>query len=123
MTLVDFTDGGHRMLWNIEVGDYETFGDIEDIEWCGWIVRSKQKTLYRHVPRVVSVVYHLEFHGTVACGRCVDYKFFDSDATPCMSVGCEKLAKPWRDKKDMQFPPERSKYSLWSERLSYSGAE
>jgi len=112
MTLMKFLQGSYKMLWNLEVGNYENFGSVEDITDCGWFVRSTQTTIYRHEPRVYAKVYHLEYFGSVECGRCVDYKYFDSD-TKCLPEVCEKLAVPHKKRIEIQYPPERSRYSKW----------
>lgn len=112
MTLILF-DGSIHKLWNLEVGTYEAFSDVEEIEWCGWNVRSKQETIYRLVPRVKAVVYHMEYHGKAVCGRCVDYKFFDDGAT-CLAAACEVAAHPHRDESKIQAPPTKSRFAEWT---------
>lgn len=97
------------MLWNLEVGAYEKFGKVEEIKECGWFVRSRQETTYG---QTYAIVYHLEYFGRVKCGRCVDYPFFDSD-TECLPKICEKVAVPHKKQSEIQYPPERSKYSKW----------
>ena len=114
MTLIKFTQGSCKSLWNMEVGMYETFNDIEEIEWCGWVMRSKQETLYNHMPRVTATIYHMEFFGEEhSCGRCVDYNFFKESNTNCLGAACKKLAKPFRPPAEIQYPPERSRYKTW----------
>jgi len=113
MTLINFDQGSFKRLWNLEVGDYEDFNKIEDIEWCGWMIRSKQDTLYSLVPKVTATVYHMEFFGEFKCGRCVEYKYFTS-RDKCLAAGCKKMAKPHRAAKDMQMPPIQSRYKKWT---------
>lgn len=113
MTLVDL-QGNNKKLWNLEVGMYEQFKAIEDIEWCGWMVRSKQDTLYSLTPKTRVLVYHMEYFGDYDCGRCVDYQFFNKDMAKCTSVACKPMSVPWREKKDIQWPPEKSRYVTWS---------
>lgn len=93
---------------------YEQFKAIEDIEWCGWMVRSKQDTLYSLTPKTRVLVYHMEYFGDYDCGRCVDYQFFNKDMAKCTSVACKPMSVPWREKKDIQWPPEKSRYVTWS---------
>ena len=113
MTLMKFNLGNYNRLWNLEVGQYEEFSNVEEIEWCGWIVRSRQETVYKLVPKVVAIVYHMEFFGNIVCGRCVGYPCFEV-AGACMSVACEKLAKPHRPKAQIEHPPEGSRYVKWT---------
>ena len=112
MTLVRFNQGSIRKLWNLEIGEYEDFDKVEDINLCDWMVRSHQVTPYSIVPRVTVNVYHLEYFGDLRCGRCINYPFFESDQT-CLSRACQKMAKPFKSPKDIQYPPERSKYVQW----------
>jgi len=112
MTLIRFNQGSYNRLWNLEVGAYEMFSEIEGIEWCGWFVRSEQETLYKLMPRVVATVYHMEFFGDVGCGRCVNYPYFEPD-DKCMAEACKKVAKPFKPTKDIEYPPERSRYTTW----------
>jgi len=115
MTLIKFNQGSYHKLWNLEIGQYEEIDKVEELEWCGWTVRSTQETLYSLVPRVISFVYHMEFFGEHSCGRCVNYQYFDLDdpAKDCLSHACKKLAVPFKPTKDIQYPPERSRYTKW----------
>jgi len=112
MTLLRFDQGSYNKLWNLEVGDYEMFSEVEGIELCGWLVRSEQETLYSLVPKVTAFVYHMEYFGDVTCGRCVNYLYFESD-NRCLAEACAKVAKPFKPMKDIQYPPERSRYAKW----------
>jgi len=112
MTLIKFLQGSYHALWNLEVGVYENFKKVEDIEGCGWFIRSKQETLYRRMPRVYAMVYHLEYFGHIKCGRCVDYPYFSSDDV-CLPTLCEKVALPHKKRSEIQYPPERSRYTKW----------
>ncbi len=109
MTLVKFLQGSYHMLWNLEIGAYEKFEKVEEIERCGWFVRSRQETTYG---QTYAIVYHLEYFGHARCGRCVDYPFFNSD-TKCLPKICEEVAVPHKKQSEIQYPPERSKYSKW----------
>lgn len=113
MTLINFQQGNYKKLWNLEIGMYESFDSIKDLEWCGWLLRSQQETLYRIMPRVMAMVYHLEYHGTVHCGRCVDYKYFTDELTYCMSNACQRVAKPHRSPKEIDYPPQESYWSRY----------
>jgi hypothetical protein len=113
MTLIYFNSGSFKRLWNLEIGDYEQFSNIEDIEWCGWMMRSKQDTLYSLMPRVTATVYHMEFFGDFPCGRCIDYPYFNKEKT-CMAHACQHMCKPLKDVKDMQLPPVESRYVKWT---------
>jgi hypothetical protein len=117
MTLVRFSQGNYKRLWNIEVGAYEDFDKVSAIELCDWNVRSTQETIYSLVPRVKAWVYHLEYNGEIKCGRCVDYPYFGSEQA-CLSQACQKLAMPWRAMKDRQYPHERSRYVKWTNRIN-----
>ena len=112
MTLIRFDQGSYHRLWNLEVGDYEMFSEVEGIELCGWFVRSEQETLFSLVPKVIATVYHMEYLGDAACGRCVDYRYFESN-DKCLAEACAKVAKPFKPMEDIQYPPERSRYSTW----------
>lgn len=113
MTLIRFEQGNYRRLWNVEIGVYEEIKDINDLtEFCGWICRSKQETLYRVDPKVEATVYHLEYFGKVKCGRCVDYPYFESD-DHCLSSACEKVAFPFKEKSLQQGSSEESRYIKW----------
>ena len=112
MTLLRFEQGSFHRLWNLEVGEYEDFGKIGAITICDWMIRSRQETLYRLVPRTRVTVYHLEYFGEVPCGRCVDYPYFEP-GEPCLSQACKTMAKPFKPSKDIQYPQERSKYTKW----------
>jgi hypothetical protein len=111
MTLVRFHQGSYQNLWNLETGIYENIDKPEELEWCGWEIRSKQDSVYSVSPKVNVTVYHLEFFGTAACGRCVEYDHFAEDATPCLAAACKNQAVPFR--KDISFPPEISRYKRW----------
>ena len=113
MTLIKFDQGSYQKLWNLEVGDYEDFDKVSDLELCDWIVKSRMELLYRKEPRVKAVVYHMEFHGDVACGRCIHFPF-PKDWSECLSQACSKLAKPHRPEHEIQYPPERSKFVQWT---------
>jgi len=117
MTLIKFSQGNYKRLWNIEVGAYEAFYDVKDLEWCEWFVRSTQTALYRVVPEIYATIYHLEFHGNMACGRCVGYPYFDKTAQPCMSKACEKVALPRKPESERQYPPERSRFETWLKKI------
>jgi len=116
MTLIKFNQGSYNRLWNLEIGVYEEFSDVEDIDCCDWFVRSKQETLYSIVPKVQATIYHMEYFGEAVCGRCVDYPFFE-DSETCISQACEKAAKPHRPESEIQYPKERSKYIQWIQKL------
>lgn len=112
MTLIKFSHGTFNNLWNLEIGDYETFSETSEIEICGWFVRSKQETLFSLVPKTTAIVYHMEYHGDEACGRCVSYKYFES-GDECLAMACKKFAKPFRPAKDITYPPQKSRYVKW----------
>lgn len=112
MTLIKFKQANYNKLWNLEVGLYEDFEKAEEIELCGWIIRSRQETIYKHMPKVFAIVYHMEFFGDVACGRCVDYPYFESTDN-CLSAACKKAAKPFKPKEQIEYPLERSRYATW----------
>lgn len=111
MTLVRFHQGSYQKLWNLETGVYENFDKPEELEWCGWEVKSKQDSIYSVLPKVNVTVFHLEFHGDFACGRCVEYRHFDKNVSRCLAAACKKQAIPFR--KDISFPPEQSRYKRW----------
>jgi hypothetical protein len=113
MTLIKFTHGNRRQLWNLEVGDYEEITSPSELELCDWFIRSRQETLFSYMPKMGAYIYHMEYFGEAACGRCVGYKFFESD-DKCLAMACEKCAKPHRLKKDIHYPPERSRYATWT---------
>jgi hypothetical protein len=113
MTLIKFNSGSYKKLWNLEIGEYELFDKVEDIAICDWFIRSIQTVHYEHT---IATVYHLEYFGDAICGRCVDYKYFDKGAK-CLSVACEKMAKPWKHESEIQYPPERSRYSKWASKI------
>lgn len=113
MTLIEFCQGSFNKLWNMEIGDYEEFPDSAEIEICGWFTRSRQETLYSYVPKVTAVVYHMEYFGDAACGRCVDYPYFESK-DKCLAMACKKFAKPFKPPADIQYPPQRSRYIQWT---------
>ena len=112
MTLMQFDQGSIHRLWNLEVGCYEEFKDVAEIENCGWFVRSKQETMLSRVPRIYAFIYHMEYFGDIKCGRCVEYPYFDSD-DHCLPTICKNSAQPFRCTKDIQYPPERSRYTKW----------
>jgi hypothetical protein len=113
MTLVSFRPSSYHKLWNVELGIYEIFASLEDIEWCGWITRSRQETVFRADPRVDATVYHLEYHGPAACGRCVGYEYFGPEMSECLSVACEKSAQPKLEPHLINWPPVKSRYATW----------
>jgi len=112
MTLMKFLQGSYKALWNLEVGVYEDFGELEEIEECGWFVRSTQEMAYKIEPKVHAVVYHLEYFGSAACGRCIGYPFFEA-TTECLPAACEKAASPHKKRSEIQYPPRRSRYTKW----------
>jgi hypothetical protein len=109
MTLMKFLQGSYRMLWNLEVGAYEKFQQVEDIVECGWFIRSKQRTSYG---QTYAIVYHLEYFGKAKCGRCVNYPYFEG-GRDCLPDICKELAVPHKKQSEIQYPPERSRYSKW----------
>lgn len=111
MTLMEFTTGNYRRLWNLEVGIYEEFSNPEEIKWCGWMVRSRQETVYK--PEVRAIVYHMEYFGDAVCGRCVNYQYFEP-GDKCLAAACEKAAGTPKLKAEIQYPPERSRYVKWT---------
>lgn len=113
MTLIKFKQGNYKKLWNIEVGTYEGFYDVSDIEWCDWFIRSKCEVIYKRVPRIEATIYHLEFHGEVACGRCIDYPYFDKQSQYCMSEACQAAALTRKPESEREYPPERSRFEKW----------
>ena len=108
MTLMKFSQGLNR-LWTLEVGEYEEFEEIEEIENCGWFIRSEHETA---LARVTALVCHMEYFGEAACGRCVDYPYFESK-NYCLPAICKNLAKTFRPAEEIQYPPERSRYTKW----------
>jgi len=110
MTLMKFLQGSYNMIWNLECGSYESFNKVEEITDCGWFIRSTQETIYKQNPKVCANVYHLEYFGSVACGRCEDYPYFDGGA--CLPSICEKMTTR-KKQSEIQYPPERSRYSKW----------
>ena len=113
MTLVSINRKGCDVLWNVEIGAWEEFKDIEDIGWCGWMPRSIQKIQYNTVPRLITTVYHMEFYGEANCSRCVDYPYFEPWANDCVASCCKNFSVPKKPIEDREYPVERSRYVKW----------
>jgi hypothetical protein len=114
MTLIKFQQGSYNKLWNLEIGDYEEFDKVDHISICDWVVKSRQETNYSHNTR--AIVYHMEYNGDVACGRCYGFPF-PKDWQECLSQACSKFARPHKPEKQIQYPPERSRYVKWTRNL------
>jgi hypothetical protein len=112
MTLIKFPNGTFSKLWNLEIGGYEDFSEVSEIEICGWFMRSRQESLFSFVPKFIATVYHMEYFGEAACGRCVNYPYFES-GDHCLAMACKRFARPFRDPEDIQYPPVRSRYTTW----------
>lgn len=109
MTLATF-DNNNRIIYNIEVGRYESVNSIETFEDCGWFIRSKQESLYRLMPRVTVNVYHLEYYGTYKCCRCKDHPAFASfGSIICQAAACVSFQEK-KKPEDRNYPQERSKF-------------
>ena len=116
ITLLMFKQSTFKKLWNIEVGVYEEFNNIEDIEWCGWVMCSKQDTVYRLEPnKVDATVYHLEYNGEATCGRCPGFN--GGLAESCMALACQPACKPHRPIDQQQGPPIESRYKKWMKEI------
>jgi len=116
MTLVKFSQGSVKQLWNLEIGQYETFDRVEDLSLCDWSVKCRQDTLYSRVPKIRATVYHLNYYGDIPCGRCYKYPYFEP-GQECLSQACQPFAKARRHECEIQYPPERSKYIQWTTNL------
>lgn len=107
MTLWKFTN----KLWNVDVGAYEQIENPEDLDWCGWFLRSEQETIYRREPLVKVIVYFMEYLGDYVCARCADYPYFSSgDSTVCKAVACKDMCKT---KPNTDKGPVQSRYRKW----------
>ena len=113
MTLIKFIPSNWNRLWNLEIGEYESINDPKDLADCGWLIRSKQRTLFRPEIEIWAEVYHMELFGDVKCGRCVDYQYFDAGPA-CLAVACEKMAKSKMAESEIKNRPELSRYVRWT---------
>lgn len=118
MTLVKFRQANYDRLWNLEVGVYEKFSNVEDLEWCGWFIRSRQQTVYRRVPKLEAVVFTLEYFGTVKCCRCVDYEYFDDLMDVCVCASCKDTARPKLPESKIEWPPQQSRLQTWDKAIT-----
>lgn len=112
MTLADLrTSTG---LWNVEAGKYEpTYVSPEFFKTCSWIIRTIQNIHVSHVPKTDVKIYHLEYHGSKACLRYPDYKFFDPTEDVCNYKTCGNFIAKFFT---ANFSgSERSYFRLWAE--------
>lgn len=114
MTLIKFQQGSFDKLWNLEIGDYEEFDTISDLSICDWLVKSRQETTYSKHTK--AIIYHMEYRGDVACGRCYGFPF-PKDWQECLSQACSRFARPHKPENQIQYPPERSRYVKWTRNL------
>jgi hypothetical protein len=99
-------------LYNIEVGKYEKFNDINIFTICGWEIR------------MVSLLstgvemYHLEYFGEYNCPRCLDNRGQmenNSGNKYCVAATCRDFI----DKKqshERTYPNQKSFYLTWKYR-------
>ena len=98
-------------IWNFEAGRYEKTADIEQLEWCGWFVRSKQEILYGILLHTKAVIYHMEFEAGVKCLRRLDYPFFEDGIQECGVEECREFCNR-KEPLKFKFPMRRSNFKL-----------
>lgn len=115
MTLGVVNESSH--MWNFEANKYEDVADIEWLEQCGWFTRSRQEILYKLLPRVRAIIYHMEFsrsehrRPSMKCLRCLDYPFFEDGMNECGVEACRKFCNS-KEPPKFKFPTRRSRFIL-----------
>lgn len=92
-------------LYNIETGKYESFRDPKELELCGWEVR-----MLLDFPNG-TIMFYLEYHGDVKCGRCEDYEW-GLPGGYCMSQACTDHAKK-KQPQERYYPIYKSLFLEW----------
>jgi len=111
ITIMLFPDS-NPTLYNVEVGKYEKFNDINTFTMCGWEIRMVM-LLSTGVE-----LYHLEYFGEYNCPRCLNNRSEignPSSSTYCATSVCHDFV----DKKpphERVYPNEKSLYLSWKYR-------